>query len=180
MSFEAQLKKGKIGESQIANWFKGRNFAVLPVYEIEKNQGKGPQLFFQDKSLIAPDMLIFKAQKEIGSATFWIEAKHKEAFSWHRISKSWVTGIDIRHYEDYCHISKMTPFPVWLLFLQRGGHAKDSPKESPSGLYGNELTYLARHENHRHGNWGKSGMVYWSIDHLKKLADLREVLEVQA
>jgi len=171
MSFQEQLQKGQVGESYIAQWLLSRNFNVLPVYEVEENTGKGPRLFSPKEKLIAPDMLAFNDGK-----TLWIEAKHKEAFSMHRKTGRWVTGIDIRHYEDYCKVADTTPYKVWLLFLQRGGHAKDSPESSPSGLYGNELGRLRQHENHRHGNWGSSGMVYWAIESLKKLASLEAIV----
>lgn len=162
--FEQKLEQGKIGESYIANWFRRKGYHVLPVYEIEKSQYKGPALYAaDDREIVAPDMLIF-GQKKI----FWIEAKHKNAFSWHRKTKRFVTGIDLHHYGQYQEVAKLVEWPVWLLFLHRGGQAKDSP-ESPAGLYGRDLDYLIYHENHRHGNHGKSGMVYWWIKNLYKL-----------
>ncbi len=143
----------------------------MPVYEKIFDTGKGPQLFLpKDKKLIAPDMLAFN-----GETTRWIEAKHKTAFSWHRISNTWVTGIDLRHYNDYLEVEDTSPWPVWLLFLHRGGQAKDSPANSPAGLFGNQLSILRENENHRHTNWGKSGMVYWSISNLRLLAALEEI-----
>lgn len=170
MSFRQNLKMGRLGESLIAKWFNRRGFTVLPVYEIEINTGKGPQLFTPAQQLIAPDIFIFRADD-----CYWIEAKHKTAFSWHRISSQWVTGIDLRHYQDYCKVDEVTPWPVWLLFLHKGGQAKDSPPNSPAGLFGNTLEHLREHENHRSEKWGHSGMVYWSINDLKLLADLEEL-----
>jgi len=165
VTFNEQLKFGQAGEGKISRWLREKGFSVLPVYEKIINTGKGPQLYFpNDKKLIAPDMLIFKGEK-----IFWIEAKHKTAFSWHRLSRRWVTGIDLRHYVDYLEVDDNTKWPVWLFFLHDGGQAKDSPAESPRGLFGNKLSYLRINENHRHQNWGKSGMVYWSIDNLKQL-----------
>jgi len=163
-AFKENLSRGKIGESRIAQYFKDKGYNVLPVYELETDTGKGPQLFTPRKGLIAPDMLVFKMDK-----CFWIEAKHKTAFSWHRNTSRWVTGIDLRHYYDYCEVDDSTPWPVWLMFWQRGGQAKDSPADYPAGLFGNTLEYLRQHENHRHENWGKSGMVYWNINSLKRL-----------
>ena len=96
MNFAECLEVGKAGESAIAGWFKRKGYCILPVYEKEINEGKGPQLFTPLVSLIAPDLLIFNATK-----IFWVEAKHKEAFTWHRICQRWVTGIDLRHYKDY-------------------------------------------------------------------------------
>ncbi|MDP2676061.1 MAG: hypothetical protein Q8O83_00010 [bacterium] len=164
MNFNSNLKYGQVGESRIAEWLKSRGNSILPVYEIEKQTGKGPRLFSPDRSIIAPDMFIFK-----GKDCFWIEAKHKTAFTWHRITNRWVTGIDLKHYGDYCIIDDYSPFPVWLLFLHEGGQAKDSPSDSPKGLFGNALEYLRTHENHRHENWGNSGMVYWAIEALKRM-----------
>lgn len=86
-----------------------------------------------------------------------------------------MTGIDLRHYEDYCKVDDASPWPVWLLFLHRGGQAKDSPGNSPAGLFGKPLDYLRTHENHRHENWGRSGMVYWAHESLKLLADVEEL-----
>lgn len=166
MTFESKLNYGKLGESRIAEWLKGRGYSVLPVYELEKSESKGPTLFMPSKVLIAPDMFVFNQQK-----CFWIEAKHKTTFSWHRLTSRWVTGIDLRHYHDYCIVDDETPFPVWLMFLQEGGIDKYTLLTSPRGLYGNALSKLRTCENHRHANWGRSGMVYWAIDNLVKLSD---------
>lgn len=172
LDFETRLEYGQLGESAIARWFKGRGFNVLPVYDVEINTGKGPRLFTPNFQLIAPDMLVFKSD-----GCYWIEAKHKTAFTWHRITQRWVTGIDLRHYADYCQIDDDTPFPVWLMFLHEGGQAKDSPANSPAGLFGNTLKFLRDNENHRSNNFGKGGMVYWSIDKLKKIADSFEPIK---
>lgn len=175
MSFTQYYQCGCIGESEIAAWLRSRGFSVLPVYELEIQRGKGPRLFAPSGELIAPDMVAYKGDK-----CLWIEAKHKTAFSWHRRTQQWVTGIDLRHYRDYCLVDDNSPWPVWLLFLHRGGQAKDSPPESPAGLYGNALSYLRKHESHRHQGWGKTGMVYWGIAHLRPLATLQEVVRETA
>jgi len=174
MSFQSSLDYGKAGESAIALWLRRRGFCVLPVYEKVIDEGKGPQLYMTDGSLIAPDLLAFN-----GSKTYWIEAKHKTAFSWHRISERWVTGIDLRHYQDYCQVDDQTPWPVWLLFLHDGGQAKDSPANSPSGLFGHTLAHLRQHENHRSSRWGTSGMVYWAYQTLRLVATLEEVYDTE-
>lgn len=170
MGFESQLRFGQAGESVIATWLRSRGRAVMPVYEKIMDTGKGPQVFMPAGSLVAPDLLTWG-----GAAPCWIEAKHKTAFSWHRISRQWVTGIDLRHYEDYCRVEDQSPWPVWMLFLHQGGQAKDSPADSPAGLFGNPLRVLRTKENHRSANHGTSGMVYWAIGSLRKLADHEEL-----
>ena len=171
MSFEDSLQRGQVGESLIAKWLRSRGWFVLPIYEKEIGTGKGPRLFTPNETLIGTDMFAFNHNGGI-----WIESKHKTAFSEHRITGNWTTGIDLHHYEHYCRINDETPWPVWLLFLHRGGQAKDSPPDSPTGLYGGSLDYLRAKENHRHENWGKTGMVYWARQDLKLIATLEEVI----
>lgn len=172
MSFKASLQVGKVGESAIAQWMRARGWYVLPIYEKELGQGKGPQLYTPETQLIGTDMLAFR-----GGKTLWIEAKHKSAFTWHRNTARWTTGIDLRHYADYCRIDDETPWPVWLLFLHRDGRAKDTPPDmvSPTGLFGGTLDYLRKHENHRSDKWAK-GMVYWAVKRLRLIARLEDVL----
>jgi len=176
MGFDRNFAFGKAGESDIANWLKSRGYSVLPVYEKEISEKKGPQLFTPSGQLIAPDLFAFGERSD---KAWWIEAKHKSAFSWHRITERFVTGIDLRHYENYLMFSELSPWPIWLLFLHRAGRAKDTPpnRESPTGLFGRELWYLSKHENHRHKNWGNSGMVYWAHKTLILLASLDEVFQ---
>jgi len=116
-------------------------------------------------------MLAFREHTQFG----WIEAKTKSAFTWHRISKRWTTGIDLHLYYEYIKAAKLSPLPVYLMFLQLAGRAKDSPFGCPTGLFGGELEYLQRNENHRHANWGPSGMVYWSVGVLEKFAELHDL-----
>lgn len=165
MSFSDALAMGQAGESTIAQWLQTRGYTVLPVYEKIMDTGKGPQLYTPTAQIIAPDLFVFR-----GATALWVEAKHKTAFSWHRLTQRWVTGIDLRHYQDYLRVDAETPWPVWLLFLHEGGQAKDSPPDSPCGLFGERLAYLREHENHRHANWGRSGMVYWARDTLRQIA----------
>ena len=168
MSFDRTLRYGKAAESAIASWLRAKGWAVLPVYEKLLDEGKGPQLLLPEGEVIAPDLLVFRCLKG-GKQVYWVEAKHKTAFSWHRATERWVTGIDLRHYENYCLVDDLSVWPVWLMFWHDGGQAKDSPANSPAGLFGNKLSVLRKNENHRHRNWGKSGMVYWAIESLRHL-----------
>lgn len=174
LKFYQNLKHGKIGEGLIANWLKSRGWHIQPVYEKEIHTGKGPQIYTASNTqLVAPDMLVFN-----GLGRFkWVEAKTKSAFSWNRVLSVWVTGIDLKHYKDYLEVAKLSALPVCLMFLHLDGEAKDTPSGmvSPTGLYYGEITHLSKNESHRSDKWA-NGMVYWSCDTLKKIADLREVL----
>jgi hypothetical protein len=170
--FATQLAYGKAGESVIAAWLRTAcRYHVLPVYEKQIVEGKGPVLFSSaGRCLIAPDLLAVRRDQ-----VKWIEAKTKNAFTWHRTSGQWVTGIDLRHYRDYLELARLSPWPIWLLFLHLGGTAKDSPDGSPTGLFGGELLALALHEHHRSERWGTSGMVYWAQKSLQQLATVDDV-----
>lgn len=172
--FGVSLRFGQQGESLIAKWFRHKGYTVMPVYDVGIHNGKGPQLFAPEAEWIAPDMFVFR-----GEQAFWIEAKHKSAFSWHRETERWTTGIDRRHFEDYCKVDDGTPWPVWLLFLQLPGTAKDSPEGCPTGLYGNRLATLRTTINHcSDKGGGPSGMVYWAESKLIRLASLDKVIRI--
>jgi hypothetical protein len=156
MNFADGYATGKAGESAIARWLIERGASILPVYEKLIDEGKGPQVFQKGHSLIAPDFCVFGR-----SGVIWIEAKHKAAFTWWRQGGVFETGIDRRHWRDYCTIRDSIGLPVWLLFLHRGGQAKDSPP-SPSGLFGAEIMELRQRPSHRSDKWGLSGMIYWT------------------
>lgn len=173
-TFAQHLATGQLGESKIAQWCRSRGNSVLPVYEKEIDTGKGPRLFAPQGQLVAPDMFVLPSMH-------WIEAKHKTVFSWHRISRSWLTGIDLNHYRDYLKVQEISTRPVWLLFLHREAtpHGRDieggCPRTCPVGLFGGSLTYLQKNEHHRHTNWGRHGMVYWAAGTLTLLATLDEI-----
>lgn len=171
MRFDDTLRFGQAGESAIARWLRGRGYTVMPIYEKLIDDKQGPRLFLpNNRRLIAPDMLVWNKR-----AAFFVEAKHKSAFSWYRIGNTWVTGIDLRHYHEYLLLDDLGPPRVILMFLHRGGRAKDSPPDSPRGLFGGWLHDLRKKESHRSPKHGPSGMVYWSKDSLKLLATLDEV-----
>lgn len=177
--FKNQLKKGKIGESAIAQWLKRRGNHIMPVYELEVESGKGPQLFSSDGELIAPDMFVFKSD---GSYTCWIEAKRKARFSWWGKKGYFETGIDQHHYNQYCKVQDVSPWEVWLMFLHTQSDTwrtdvekRGAPEVCPTGLFANKLSVLRKSISHTDSRHGKTGMVYWRIDTLIKMAELSEV-----
>lgn len=183
MTFEEQLAFGQMGESLIAQWLRRRGYNILPAYEKEIDNGKGPRLFTASSEypqLVAPDLFV------MGNGKFmWIEAKHKTRFSWYGKRKCWVTGIDLHHYEDYCRVADVTDLPVWLLFLHRDNHASLSdvnrwgaPRECPVGLFGEEVSFLRRpvNQSHTSGEYGSSGMIYWRHETLRHIAPVENLI----
>jgi hypothetical protein len=167
-AFQLSLRNGQTGESLIAHWLRSRGCHVLPVYETEMGNYKGPRLFAASGQLIAPDALVFKGEK-----AFWAEVKHKTAFAWHRNSGHWTTGINIKYFEQYLEVGEKTGLEVWLFFLQAGGEAKDSPQSEP-GLFCQEIKVLRDCELMRSD---KTQMVYWAKESLIKRATYDQVTE---
>lgn len=175
-SFERSIEFGQIGESIISRWLQARGHAVFPAYQVEQSTGKGPQLFAASGDLVLPDLLAFREGRAI-----WFEAKHKTCFSWYRLQQRWVTGIDLRHYGEYQEVAVRTALPVWLMFWHpmaepsRNDRESGSPATCPTGLFGNDILNLTNCESHRSDRHGRSGMVYWAHDALRRLATKDQV-----
>jgi hypothetical protein len=179
-SFQVKLSQGKIGESLISRWLQSRGNMVFPAYQVEKDSGKGPQLFTAAGNFVLPDMMAFLQDGRF----LWVEAKHKTCFTWHRKTGQWVTGVDLRHYKEYQKVTEKTNLPVWIVFW----HPKSTPSQDdlkngapencPTGLFGNDLASLAANENHRSDKWGADGMVYWAQNKLKHLALVEDVVQL--
>jgi len=175
-TFAEKLKVGLLGEDLISRWLRSFGWNVLPAYEISLDSGKGPRLFTAHKGkMISPDLLIMQG-KEIR----WAEAKTKRAFTWHRISNSWQTGIDKYMFKEYMEVQETTGFPVFLFFLHEPGHAAvDTPEEavSPSGLYGEDINILKSKIHHESDRHGPSGMIYWNEKDLRKFCEYNELIK---
>lgn len=175
VTFETVFSKGRKGEGLIALYLRRHGWNVLPVYEKEMGEFKGPVLYqATGDPLICPDLLCFRD----GQAR-WVEAKTKSAFSWHRITGKWTTGIDRLNYDEYRRVRSISSWPLWLLFLQQPGQrAKNSPVGCPSGLFGQELGELEKTINHTSKKWGKGGMVYWSAESLVRVCSYESVADL--
>ncbi len=168
-NFDQSLRDGQVGESVIAQLLRASGYSVLPVYEKEQGDFKGPRLFSPNGERVATDMFVYDGEKAL-----WIEAKHKPIFSFNRKYQRSVTGIDLHHYDHYCQIDKESPFPVWLMFLHRGG-IDERGLPSPSGLFGGPIASLKHKESHRDAKpmqGQRHGMVYWAEESLTRFCDV--------
>lgn len=170
-SFDESLFVGKIAESEIARWIRKNGSSTLPIYEVERGNYKGPVLYAPDgTAIIAPDILCFKNGK-----VYWVEAKHKEIFSFYRKKQAWQTGIDYHHWHEYLRIQLLIPsILVWLMFLHKGGIDKSSGKKSPAGLYARPISKLKDCIDHvdtsiNTRKYAPHGMILWDIKSLKCL-----------
>jgi hypothetical protein len=174
--FEQALTQGKAGESLLSKWLQNRGHDVFPAYKVEMEAAKGPQLFTRDGQFVLPDFLAFRDGKAI-----WFEAKTKSRFTWHRQSERWTTGLDLRHYKEYLQVSERTRLPVVLLFWHPCGNPSPAdlnhgcPAACPTGLFSGQLNILRTRYSHISNKWGNSGMIYWDVSALHKIAERAEV-----
>lgn len=165
-AFNDALEIGKIGESEVAKYLKSRGHHILPIYEIKGGEFEGPVLYAADgRKITAPDMVCIN-EKGIKL----IEVKAKNAWTKNNNLGVWNTGIDLKLLRHYNEMEKLTGWPVWIFFLQKGGQAKDSPPDSPPGLYIGLLSELLK-VGRFHKNGGKNGMIYWMPEHFYKLSE---------
>lgn len=176
-TFHKSLAKGRLAESEIARYLRLRGWTVIPVYEIEEGQNKGPQIFMPDEEAVAPDLLVWKDRR-----FRFIEAKNKSVFSWYRKTGRWQTGIDNRHYKHYLRVGQHFDLEIWLMFLHESSEPdpKDRlydtcPSECPTGLFGSTLKRLQQLKPRFDPRWGKSGMVYWNHEDLQLICALNEL-----
>ena len=166
-NFAKRYQFGRAGELEIQSRLKKAGYNILATCQIVPESGHGgPRIVTPTKNdPVVADFFVWR-----GVVSRWIEVKHKSAFSWYRKTSCWVTGINLHQYRDYQEIERTSPWPLWLFFLHDGDYAIGSPfPDSPSGLFGNKLSYLTAHEHHRATQWGSSGMVYWAIEQLEPL-----------
>lgn len=171
MSFEQDLQRGKVGEDVIVKWLRRRGNTVIPTCDVLGGKS-GPRLFTPEAELIMPDLLVWKS-----GTTRWIEAKTKGHFTWHRMTRTWQTGIDQHHYEDYLRVWRNfnEDWEIWLLFLHETATPSISdqlwgcPPLCPVGLFGNRISVLKDHVR-PDPRWGRHGMVYWRESDLQLLA----------
>ena len=178
--FSQKLGFGQVGEGLISRWLQSRGCSIFPAYEMETEDGKakpGPRMFSASGNLILPDMLAFG-----GREMFWVEAKRKTCFAWNRNREKWVTGIDQHHYEQYQEVAEKTGLPVWIMFWHPHGNPShidtkhDCPEECPTGLFGDDIRRLVLNESHRWPFYGRSGMVYWAHESLRRIASVEDIL----
>lgn len=177
-TFQQKLAEGQIGESLIARYLRSLGWMILPVYEKEIENGKGPRLFLPyglpEQDLIAPDLQGMKYQK-----IRWFEAKTKNTASFYKKKWRWQTGIDKRHWQDYRRVQDITNCPVWLLFLQQDKVDNNAPpnvEPCPTGLFGCPVTQYWSDDGWYYRDGRRYDMVYWGIEELKRLATLADVL----
>jgi hypothetical protein len=170
-SFEDTLARGDSGEDKVRKWLLSWGYCILPRFQ--PDNGRGPRIYTPERDLIAPDIACFHP---VENCIRWVEVKTKDVFSHHRKTNNWVTGIDLKPYEQYKELLTISPWPIWILFLHELDRieTRDEPWPCPTGLFGQSLDILMSCENHTDDRWAR-GMVYWKIDNLHFYSTLEDI-----
>lgn len=172
-----------MGESVIALWLRSKGYTVIPAYEKQADDWKGPRVFLPSGKLVAPDMFCLITR---GATTYgmWVEAKTKSRFTWYRNGETWQTGIDEPHFNDYNELQRVHHLPVFLMFYHQNPtpSADDlrwgSPPDCPTGLFVGRLDVLLSRAQRGRGyyqNGRYRPMVYWDLADLSRYATLPEL-----
>lgn len=174
--FQKKLSFGRISESRIFRWLRGKGFTLIPVCDIDSDAKSGPRIFTPSESLVSPDFIMFANKKFL-----FLEAKGRHVFSWRRNTQKWECGIDRLYYRDYKKVREHFDLPLWILFLMH--QSKPTPKDklwgcpdvAPTGLYGGLIDDLDKIISHEDDRYGTGGMVYWEEEKLRKIEEAEAV-----
>lgn len=174
MLFKESLAVGRAGESEVSRFIISHGYRILPAYEIEGGEGKGPRLYRAQGNLVAPDLLGFRPQASQPNRLCWFEVKTKSVWTWHENGQQCQDGIDRKHWEDYKQVQDDLKWPVWVLFLHRTAAVQDNAPDwvvpPASGLYGSTVNRMRVTLDHPSDRYGTSGMVYWNSKDLRLLS----------
>ena len=183
-------EKGTIGESITARWLRSRGYTVIPAYEKQVSDWKGPRVYLPEGQLVAPDLFALITRHDQTYA-FWGEVKTKERFTWRFTEGVWQTGLDCKYFEEYKELWEVHKLPVYIFFYHRRTDTdvrdvqRGAPDTCPAGLFVQRLdTLLALAQRggrrgHTDQHTGKyTPMVYWYIHHLQQYATLEQISQI--
>ena len=138
---------------------------VLPAYDYSGlAEDKPPRLMAipSTDSLVLPDLLSAR-----DGASLWVEVKYKWEATFTHITGRMETGINLRLWNHYLQVEKVTGCRVWVLFAHEWeGEIRVG---SLSGLRVFARQYKGR-------KMGQDGMVFFPYYQIPKIADFWEVI----
>ena len=157
--FDDRLNFGVEGEDFAAAWARRLGFSVLPHQPCPPNGKGGPRILTPHHGeLVAPDLPLWRE-----GVPLLLEVKRKAAFTLHRATGAWVTGVEASYFEQYCRVWDVTGVRTFLGFVH-----DDDPAQL---TLGGEVWQLAQRVHHQYPETGDSRMLYWDRRRLVNLAE---------
>lgn len=125
--FNQMLKFGEEGERIAAEKLLSKGVAVSPLYQFSPDSP--PFLLTDIERVILPDLTCWK-----NGANFFVECKRKK--QWVSWNGELETGLDLRHFNDYLKVKKITGSSIYIFFIH-----EDTMKQN-SGIFYNEIEIL--------------------------------------
>lgn len=113
-NFEQRIARGRIGETMVAEWLKGRGWGVIPSYDFTGSDGcKAPRLMFEAHGLVIPDLDTCRDGKRC-----WCEVKTYRGPYFNRRLRCDIHGIPSGLFHDYLQVENQSGCPVYLFVLE--------------------------------------------------------------
>ncbi len=143
--------RGRRGEQIVKRWLQKRGWYIIDSYDYCGVDGdKAPRMQSITSRLVIPDLDIAK-----DGIRRWAEVKAKyQPLTWRKTGEL-QHGIDLRHYNDYRQVQRITGAHVWLFIVE----------EKTQLILAESLDKLG---SPRIGKqYGKGGMVNWAREKFK-------------
>lgn len=117
-SADSAREFGHKGEQVVIRLLKRLGFSILPAGALDGSPfrpGGAPMLSGMEEAVIAPDLIAVEK-----GATRTVEVKTKSTSDFYGIGKCQVTGLALRHWDNYLAFEAKSGLPGWIVFL----HAK--------------------------------------------------------
>lgn len=165
--FQALLERSNVYEVAFSQWLQNeRGYFILPAYAY--NADEAPSLICGTRKLVTPDLFGVSA-----SIIAWFEVKVKESADFHRKSNRLVTGLPLRHWNDYVEIKKLMGCPVWIVFIH----------ETENVVVTGEIGNMPHAHTWQGDDMDRGGTIYFVFKQLKTLPvtpeELRQLVEVK-
>jgi hypothetical protein len=114
VSFDQQLRLGRIGERLVSEWAKGRGWFVVPSYEFSGANGdKAPRMQGSAASYVIPDLDVARQGLRL-----WLEVKTYDYSPINKALGAQVHGLKRRLHENYLAVQEHTGSPVHVGVLE--------------------------------------------------------------
>lgn len=162
--FDKQLARGRSGEKILSKLLQEKGWHVIASYNYTgKDEDKAPKMYCLQQGRVIPDLDTAKDGKRL-----WVEVKTKYTFAPNPRTKIPQHGIDVRHFNDYKSVEKITGTSIWIAVYE----------ELSGDVLIAKMSDLERHsswrENGFYNSHGKyTEMKYWDRDAMALFVNMK-------
>ena len=157
-----EFLRGRNGEHLVADRAKRKGWFVIPSYDYGGEDGnKAPKLEGLNRGIVVPDLDIARDGQRR-----WVEVKTKQAPTLTRVTNRMEHGINVRHWESYREVERITGCKVFLvIYEEESGDVLGASLDAIVKWHGGKL----RETRMRKNGSDDGAMFYFARDSLKLL-----------